>query len=51
MSLPEDLVGGIVTAAGCVRDIPDIFEMLCRSMQHQCQACRDALCKKFENLL
>ena len=30
---PEDLVGRIVEAAGCVRDTPDIFEKVRNSLQ------------------
>lgn len=48
---PEDLVGRIVEAAGCVRDTPGIFEKVRNSMQRRCQACLDASGKHFEHLL
>ncbi|GFV57058.1 uncharacterized protein TNCV_2931811 [Trichonephila clavipes] len=51
VATPEDLVGRIVEAAGCVRDIPGIFEKVRCSMQRRCQACLDASGKNFEHLL
>ena len=48
---PEDLVGRIVKAAGCVRDTLGIFEKVHNSMQRGCQACLDASGKNFEHLL
>ncbi|GFV72290.1 uncharacterized protein LOC103512048 [Trichonephila clavipes] len=51
VATPEDLVGRIVTAAGCVRDTPGIFEKVRGSMQLRCQACLDASEKNFEKLL
>ncbi|GFW53280.1 hypothetical protein TNCV_4710111 [Trichonephila clavipes] len=42
VATPEDLVGRIVEAAGCVRDTPGIFEKVRCSMQRRCQACLDA---------
>ncbi|GFX67549.1 transposable element Tcb1 transposase [Trichonephila clavipes] len=51
VATPEDLVGKIVEAAGCVRDTPGIFEKVRCSMQRRCQACLDASGKNFEHLL
>ncbi|GFY09288.1 SF3 helicase domain-containing protein [Trichonephila clavipes] len=51
VATPEDLVGRIVEAAGCVRDTPDIFEKVRCSMQRRCQACLDVSENNFEHLL
>ncbi|GFW69588.1 ATP-binding cassette sub-family A member 2 [Trichonephila clavipes] len=51
VATPEDLVGRIVEAAGCVRDTPGIFEKVRCSVQRRCQACLDASGKNFEHLL
>ncbi|GFW22272.1 uncharacterized protein TNCV_1430261 [Trichonephila clavipes] len=48
VATPEDLVGRIIEAAGCVRDTPGIFEKVRCSMQRRCQACLDASGKNFE---
>ncbi|GFY02519.1 uncharacterized protein TNCV_3503991 [Trichonephila clavipes] len=51
VATPEDLVGRIVEAAGCVRDTPGTFEKVRCSMQRRCRACLDASGKNFEHLL
>ncbi|GFV80126.1 uncharacterized protein TNCV_1476891 [Trichonephila clavipes] len=51
VATPEDLVGRIVEAAGCVEDTSGIFEKMRCSMQRRCQTCLDASGKNFEHLL
>ncbi|GFV90538.1 uncharacterized protein TNCV_2222541 [Trichonephila clavipes] len=51
VATPEDLVGRVIEAAGCVRDTPGIIEKVRCSMQRRCQACLDASGKNFEHLL